>query len=87
MPDEFDKRVPELNSPASHLAAITPSDSTDLTFTSRAIYVGVGGTVAVVTTKGEVVNLSNTAAGSILPIRAKRVNATTTTASGLVSLW
>lgn len=76
-----------INGPALNFAAITPSDATDLTAATRAIYVGVGGDVVAVTRDGTAVTFKNAAAGSTINIRARRVNSTNTTATNLVALW
>lgn len=65
--------------------AITPSDSVDIAERHRAIYVGVAGNVQVVNGAGIVVTFA-AAAGAVLPIQARRINATSTTATGLVGL-
>lgn len=64
--------------------AITPSDATDLV-EPMLIYVGVAGNVALVD-KDDVVITYAASAGAILPVLAKRINATGTTATGLVGL-
>lgn len=51
-----------------------------------AIYVGGAGVVAVVFQDGSVVNFTCVAA-QILPVKAKRVNSTNTTATGIVALY
>lgn len=61
-------------------AAITKSDTVNLTRLSDAIFVGGAGIVAVVFEGDDVVNFTCTA-GQILPVRAKRVNSTNTTAT------
>lgn len=83
----FEQMLSALDSPASHAFAITPSNSTNFTVPARAFYVGVGGDVAIVTIHDEVVTLSNVVAGSIVPVRVKRINSTNTTASLLVGLY
>lgn len=72
--------------PALDAFAITPSDSTNFTDVARSIYVGVAGNIAVVTLAGNTVTFVGAAAGSVLPVAAKRVNATNTTATNLVGL-
>lgn len=73
--------------PSDSYVAVTPSDSTNLTQVTRAIYVGTGGNLVAVTEGGQAITFANVAAGSILPIRAKRINATNTTASNIVALY
>ena len=74
-------------SPALDAFAITPSDSTDFAQVTRGVYVGGAGDVAAVMSDGTVVTFVGALAGSVLPIRAKRVNSTNTTATSLVGLY
>jgi hypothetical protein len=64
---------------------ITPSDTTELSAVS-VIYVGVTGNIALVTANGDEVTLQNAQAGSVIPVRVKKVKATGTTATGLIAL-
>lgn len=73
--------------PAEYATVVTPSDSTDLTKVARALYVGTGGNVNLDTPDGATVVFSNVQAGSILPVRVKRVRSTSTTASNIVALF
>lgn len=73
--------------PAAYATAVTPSDSTDLTRTTRALYIGTGGNVNIDTMDGSTVLFSNVPDGSILPVRVKRVRSTSTTASNIVALF
>lgn len=73
--------------PASGFAAITPHDSTDLTYVTRAVYVGGAGNLVAVDEQNNPVTFTGVTAGSILPIRVRRVNSTSTTATSLVALW
>lgn len=67
--------------------AITPSDTVDFAGgLTTGIYVGGAGVVAVVFQDDSVVNFT-CVAGQILPVRAKRVNNTSTTATLLVALY
>ncbi len=65
--------------PADRAAAVTASDSTDLTGV-RALYVGGAGDLAVrmINDPTTTVTLSTVAAGSLLPMRVTRVMAATT---------
>jgi len=76
-----------LESSAENIAAITPHDSNELANVSRGIYVGVGGDVKVTTRGGTTETFKNAAAGSVLPVRAKLVFATGTTATNLLNLY
>ncbi len=87
MADKFGSFTSELDSPATNAVAITPSDSTSLTTSARAIYCGVGGNISVLTVNGQTVTFANVLAGTILPVRVERVNSTGTTASSLVALF
>jgi hypothetical protein len=71
--------------PASSAAAVTPSDTVDIAFVTRALYVGTSGTVVAII-DGVAVTFVGVAGGSILPIRCSRVNSTSTTASNIVAL-
>ena len=72
---------------AEFYEAITPSDSTDLDWLTRGIYVGGAGDVVAVLPGGSTVTFVGALAGSVLPIAAKRVNSTSTTATDLVALY
>lgn len=85
MSDFFEKHSPGLESPASHLLAVTPSDGTDLTMTSRAINVAQSGFVQVTTVSGSTAAVY-VAAGITFPVRATRIWATGTTADGITIL-
>lgn len=74
--------------PAKRAAAITPSDATDLETPTRGIYIGVTGDVTVdLEDSGTTILFKGAVAGSVLPVEAKRVRATGTTATNLVALW
>ncbi|MBN2629390.1 MAG: hypothetical protein JXR75_02480 [Rhodobacteraceae bacterium] len=70
--------------PATRAAAVVPNDDTDLGHICSALHVGVMGNVRLVTFSFETVTFVN--ASGILPIRARRVFASGTTASGIVAL-
>lgn len=75
------------SNPAPDAVAVTPSDSVDITGDPpRALYIGGTGDVAVVTSAGTVVLFAAVPTGTILPVRAKRVNSTNTTATAIVAL-
>lgn len=84
--DDFENFQEGLTSPASGAAPITPNDTAELSFTTRAIYVGSGGDVSLRLIRGDVVTLSNLQAGVIYPLRVDQVLATGTTAGNLVAL-
>lgn len=73
--------------PALGGEAVTPSDSAELTQVGRALYVGAAGNVAVTTQDGSALTFVGVPAGSTLPVRAKKVLATGTTATSILNLW
>jgi hypothetical protein len=87
MADQHSSFVEGLTSPADNQVAITPSDSTDLAFVSRAIWVGGAGNIVITPTAGGSSVTYTVAAGTILPIRASRVLATGTTATQIVNWY
>jgi len=67
--------------------AITPSDTVNLTYPTRALYVGTGGDINILLWNDTVpVILKNVLGGSCLPLSVKRVYDTDTGASDLVGL-
>lgn len=78
--------IPSPNS-AEFAAAVTPSDSAALTQITRGLWVGGGGNVNVEMSNGDTVLFSGVAAGSLLPLRVRRVLATSTTATFIVALY
>lgn len=86
MPDRFQYSTPSLSGPAAHAFAVTPNDSTDLSETTRALYVGTSGSVAAVMASGTTVTFASVQSGTTLPVRVTRVLATGTTASTIVGL-
>lgn len=65
--------------------AVTPHNSTNFAKRARALYVGAGGNIVVVT-GGAAVTFVNVPQGTILPVECTRVNATGTTATSIVGL-
>lgn len=86
MANEFTEYKTSLTAPARNAAAVTPNDSTDLANDSRALYVGGAGDISIVTVGGDTVTLSSVPAGAVLSIMVRRVRATGTTATNIVSL-
>ncbi|MDJ1008325.1 MAG: hypothetical protein QNJ13_10925 [Paracoccaceae bacterium] len=85
MSDPFEGHQPSLESPALHVAEVTPDDAADLAWPSRALNVAQTGTVRVTTIGGETGTVY-VAAGALFPIRVSRIWATGTTATGIVAL-
>jgi hypothetical protein len=73
--------------PGSNAAAVTPNDSTDLTYTTRALFVGGAGNIAVTMAGGQSVTFTGVTAGALLPIRVTRVLSTGTTATTITAIW
>lgn len=78
---------PTNSSSGEQFFAITPSNTVDFPKTVRGIYVGANGNITAVNEAEVAVTFSNCVAGSIIPIRAIRVNSTGTTATNLVGLY
>jgi hypothetical protein len=77
---------PAISAPATDCFAITKSDTVNFTNYCRGIYVGGAGDVVVVTPAGNAITFVGVLAGSVLPVQAKRVNSTSTTATSMVGL-
>ena len=85
MIDIFAKHTRSLTSPPEHAVAITPADQ-DLAQVTRALYVGIGGDLAVRMQDGGSVTLVGVPSGTLLPLRVSRV-LPASTASAIVGLW
>lgn len=70
---------------ASVAFSITPADSVMGT-KARALYIGTGGNITVVTNDGTSTTFHNVVSGTILPVSVKQVSSTGTTASNIVGL-
>jgi len=66
--------------------SVTPSDTVDLAQLSEAIWVGGAGNVALVQSNNKVVTFTSVPAGAWLPLQARRINATGTTATAIVAM-
>jgi hypothetical protein len=86
MNDSFRKHTRSLTSPPEYGVAIVPGNA-DLGHVSRALYVGVGGDVAVRMQDGTELMLANVPTGTLIPIRVARVLAAGTSATQIVALW
>lgn len=86
MVDIFEDRSSGLESPGFRATEVTPNDTADLQFTSRALYVGLPGDLRVTLAGGDTVTFLNVAAG-FLPLRVARVHLSGTTAGGLLAVW
>jgi len=69
-------------------AVVTPSDTVDLPAPSQALYVGSAGlNITGLLEDGSSLLLTAIPVGAIIPIKFKRIMATGTTATAIVSLW
>ncbi|WP_419900644.1 spike base protein, RCAP_Rcc01079 family [Roseomonas sp. USHLN139] len=87
MPDLFEDRTSGLDSPFTDFVSVTPSDTVDLPTRPRGLWIGGGGTVVVQGASGVAVPFYNVVSGTLLPLRARRVLATGTTATNIVAGW
>lgn len=86
MADKFQSYAESLDSPPSNLVMATPNDAQDLPIASRALNVAQTGAVRVTTVGGTTETLT-IAAGGVFPVRARRIWATGTTATGIVVMF
>ncbi len=77
----------ENTAPAESAQAVTPNDSADLAGLSRALYIGSYGNANVDMADGTTILFLGLSSGQILPIRAKRVRLTNTTATNIIALY
>lgn len=74
-------------SPAMEAIAVTPSDSVDLPQgIARSLFIGGAGSVVLDTYNNTSITFAGLAAGTILPVQAKRVR-TASTATNIVALY
>lgn len=78
--------TPGLNVPCANCDAVTPADGSNLARAARALYIGSGGAIALVTVGGDTVTFSGLLGGTILPVRTARVKSTGTTATSIIAL-
>ncbi|MBJ3776415.1 spike base protein, RCAP_Rcc01079 family [Acuticoccus mangrovi] len=86
IPDRNARLERSLQSPASGVVVIAPSDTADLGEVARALYVGNAGDVKLTALDGSTATFVALAAGSVLPVTVTRVWSTGTTAANLVGL-
>lgn len=72
---------------ARKLVEVTPHNSNDLAYTTKALFIGTGGNIVVLAEDDTVAVTLKVTDGQILPVRAKRVLATNTTATGIVGMY
>ena len=87
MPDTVSQAIiRRMGDPYAYSAAVTASDTVDLTNWTRALLVTVTGNLVVDLVGSGQITFTGLAANTILPFRVKRVKATGTTAT-VVALW
>lgn len=72
---------------ASYAFAVTPSDVTVFDSSTRGLYIGGTGDVAVTMEGGGTVTFVSVLSGSVIPIRCTQVRSTNTTATAIVALF
>lgn len=82
---DYNSRPDSMSGVGLDAFAITPHDVTNFTKPCRAVYVGTGGDLTLVTISGAV-TFVGVASGSLIPVFCTRVNFTGTTADDLVGL-
>jgi hypothetical protein len=90
MADLYSRNPNALESPASRAAPITASDTADVAQTTKAIYIGTGGSLRVELTGmsiGSSVTFTNVPDGALLAVRVRKVWDTGTTASNFIGLY
>ena len=85
--DNFSRFQTQASDPATNAVLVSPNDSTDLTYVSRAVYVGTGGNMKVTMADSGTVLFTGVPSGTTLPIRVSRIWSTTTTASTIINLF
>lgn len=81
----YDKLLHDTMFP-SDAAVVVPADGSDLPRAGR-LFVGGAGAVKVTTIAGNDVTFTGVIAGSVLPVRVKKVFATGTTATNMVAMY
>lgn len=84
--DTMAQRGDTVDFSAKRLRAVTPHDTNELEFVAKALFVGTGGTISIIAQEDTAAVSLTVATGSIVPVRAKIVRATGTTATGIVAL-
>lgn len=84
--DTMAQRGDTVDFSAKRLRAVTPHDTNELEFVAKALFVGTGGTISIIAQEDTAAVSLTVATGSIVPVRAKLVRATGTTATGIVAL-
>ena len=86
MADHFQNLADAPDFQARRLVAVTPHDTNDLAYVTKAVYIGTGGTISIIAADDTVAVSLTVQDGAVLPIRAKRIRATGTTATDIVGM-
>jgi len=87
MADPITRKV-GLDYPGEHAAAVTPSDTANLTHPTRYLFIGGAGNVKVDMLGGELgITLTAIAVGVLHNIAVTKVYSTGTTATNIVAVW
>ncbi|MEM1363561.1 MAG: hypothetical protein AAGF94_17940 [Pseudomonadota bacterium] len=86
MADKYQGQNPGLTSPGIDAVPINPSNTNDLEFVTRALYIGQTGNVRLQMLDGTDVTFTQMQAGGFYPLRVKRVYASGTTAGAIVGV-
>lgn len=88
MADRYQNFPSSKESPIDFVFDITANNSANLAYTTRAIYIGNGGNIQLETVgNNTTVILKNVVAGTILPLRVRKVYANNTTANSIVGMY
>ena len=94
-----DSQYLESMNPSLFYEAVTPSDTVNFTgpvglgagpggdVLANAIYIGVAGVVIAIRDDDTAITFTGVLAGSIIPVKCKRINSTSTTATNMVALF
>lgn len=85
--DSFSRFQATVISPLTSAASVTPHNTNELAYVTRALYVGGAGDVSVTMQDSGDVVFEGVPAGTTLPVRVKVVKATGTDATGIIALW
>lgn len=86
MKDDFQNMTAGLTAPASCGVAIVPSDTDNLDFATRALYIGGTGNVALRLVSGDTITLRGLQGGNLYPLRVAQILDTGTTATNIIGL-
>ncbi len=77
----------QIGDPARSAEVVTKSDTTEFSTVTRAVFVGGAGNISFLMADGTTCVFTGITAGTILPVRARRINSTNTTATNMVAMW